>query len=157
MGKLVATSRGGLYIGVGNLPIAPIEGRLAHDVVEGVVPQAVTYPFQPLEPDKGHCSGAVGEGGFQSCGPAGGDGVQVFYMSTENKVWLFGIEVGKSADVRAVYHAERKVFQKVAEGVDVQLFGEDVGTLWPDAFQVYDGGIDGLICFLLLVCQLLSY
>ena len=83
--------------------------------------------------------------------------MQVFYMSTENKVWLFGIEVGKSADVRAVYHAERKVFQKVAEGVDVQLFGEDVGTLWPDAFQVYDGGIDGLICFLLLVCQLLSY
>ena len=41
--------------------------------------------------------------------------------------------------------------------MDVVLFGENTGSLWPDSFQVYDFGIDDSVFLLFLVCQLLAY
>ena len=64
--------------------------------------------------------------------------MQIADLSTKYRIRLLWIEVSNGSAMRAVYHAERKVYQKVAKGMDVQLFGEDVGTLGTNTFQVYD-------------------
>ena len=103
-----------------------------------ILGQQVLHPADAVEPYQFHGAGAVGELRGNAFRAAGTQHLVAGDVAAELHVVAFLLYVADFVNGGFIYMAERKVVEQVAEGEDVELTLEHIGTLRTDALEKFD-------------------